>query len=317
MGEFNMRSEKHHKKRKRRWVAWLLVLLVLIGAGAAYSYYQYNQGVNQSLKKVSKENKQKKVYKFEGQKDQYGNTNILLLGSDARAKDENSRSDTIMIVSYNQDKNTFKLTSVMRDSYVRIPGHGKHKINAAFAYGGPELVRQTLKENFDVDLQYYAIVDFQGFVQLIDEAFPNGVEINVEKRMSKNIYMTLEPGLQRLNGTQLLGYVRFRHDAIGDFGRVQRQQKVVKALGDQISTFQTIAKLPKLIGVVSPFVNTNIKTSDIMFMSKDYLTKKAPVDTLRIPIDNSFTEPRIPGEGSILDIDIQKNKDALHQFISQ
>src|SRR5690348_1459446 len=106
MGEFIMRSEKHHKKRKRKWVVWLLVLLVLIGAGAAYSYYQYNQGVNQSLKKVNKENKPKKVYKFDGQKDQYGNTNILLLGSDARAKDENSRSDTIMIVTYNQDKNT-------------------------------------------------------------------------------------------------------------------------------------------------------------------------------------------------------------------
>ncbi len=167
-----------------------------------------------------------------------------MLGSDARGN-ETSRADTIMIIHYNETRGTYKLTSIMRDSYVRIPGHGKHKINSAFAYGGPELMRQTIKENFNIDLQYFAIVDFQGFVQLIDEAFPNGVEINVEKKMSAYIDVTLEPGLQRLDGEHLLGYVRFRHDAIGDFGRVKRQQQAVQAIGDQISTLQTIPKLPK------------------------------------------------------------------------
>jgi len=310
-----MRAEKHHGKKKRRWTTVLLVFLVLIGATAGYAYYQFKQGVNQSLKKVNKENKNV-VYTFDGKKDQYGDTNILMLGSDARGK-EKSRADTIMIVHYNQDKGTYKLTSIMRDSYVNIPGHGKHKINSAFARGGPELMRQTIKDNFDIDLQYYAIVDFQGFVQLIDEAFPNGVEINVEKKMSEYIDVTLEPGLQRLNGAQMLGFVRFRHDAIGDFGRVKRQQQAVKAIGEQLSTFQTITKLPKLIGVLSPYVNTNMDTSSILFMAKDFLTKKESVETLRIPIDNSFTEPRIKGEGAILDIDLEKNREALHQFIKK
>lgn len=313
-----MRADKHQQKKKRRWTSILLVFLLLVAAVGGYAYFQYKQGVNQSLKKITNENKKKNVvYTFEGKKDQYGDTNILMLGSDARGN-EKSRADTIMIASYNEDKGTFKLTSIMRDSYVEIPGHGKHKINSAFARGGPELMRQTIKQNFDIDLQYYAIVDFQGFVQLIDEAFPNGIEIDVEKKMSKNIYMTIEPGLQRLNGTQLLGYVRFRHDAIGDFGRVERQQKVVKAIGDQLSGFQTITKLPKLIGVVTPYVNTNMKTSDMLFMAKDFFSdKRGNVATLRIPVQDSFTEPRIEGEGAILDIDIEKNKQALHQFISQ
>lgn len=311
-----MRSEKHQKKKRRRWATILVVILVLIGAAVGYSFFQYNQGVNQSLKKANKENINNKVYTFEGKKDQYGDTNILLLGSDARGK-ENSRSDTIMIVHYNEEKKTFKLTSIMRDSYVSIPGHGKHKINAAFADGGPELMRQTIKENFGIDLQYYAIVDFQGFVQLIDEAFPNGVEINVEKSMSKNIGVTLKPGLQRLDGEHLLGYVRFRHDAIGDFGRVKRQQQVVKAIGDQLSTFQTITKLPKLVGIVTPFVNTNMDAADILFMAKDYVSKTGLIETLRIPVDNSFTEPTIPREGAILDIDVAKNREALNQFISK
>ncbi|MFJ5715008.1 LCP family protein [Neobacillus sp. NPDC093127] len=314
-----MRADKHQrKKKKRRWTSILLVCLLLIGAVAGYAYFQFKQGVNQSLKKINNDNKQaNEVYTFEGKKDQYGDTNILLLGSDARGK-EKARADTIMIAHYNEDKGTFKLTSIMRDSYVEIPGHGKHKINSAFARGGPELMRKTIKQNFDIDLQYYAIVDFDGFVQLIDEAFPNGVEINVEKKMEKNIYMTLEPGLQRLNGTQMLGYVRFRHDAIGDFGRVERQQKAVKAIREQLSGFQTITKLPKLIGVLSPYVNTNMDPTDALFMGKDFLSSsRGTMATLRIPVENSFTEPRIQGEGAVLDIDVEKNKEALHQFITQ
>ena len=309
-----MRSENKQKKKRKRWKVVVLVLLLLIFATLGYAYYQFKQGEKQSLQKVAKKNQV--VYSFEGKKDAYGNTNILLLGSDARGN-EASRSDTIMIASYNEKKQTFKLASIMRDTYVQIPGRGKHKINAAFAYGGPELLRQTIKENFGVDLQYYAIVDFQGFVQVIDEAFPNGVEVNVEKEMSAYIDVKLEPGLQRLNGQQLLGYVRFRHDAIGDFGRVQRQQKVIKLLGEQLSTFETIPKLPKLVGVVSPYINTNMDTTDILFMAKDYLTKKqGNVATIRIPVENSFTEPRISGEGDVLAIDLEKNKQALDQFLS-
>ncbi|MBT2729245.1 LCP family protein [Bacillus sp. ISL-75] len=311
-----MRSDKYQTKKKRRWPSVLLVFLLLIGAGAGYAYYQYKQGVNQSLKKMN--NKASNVvYAFEGKKDQYGGTNILVLGSDARGK-EKSRADTIMIVHYNEDKGTFKLTSIMRDSYLEIPGHGQHKVNSAFARGGPELMRQTIKQNFDIDLQYYVIVDFQGFVQLIDEAFPNGVEIDVEKKMSKNIDVTLEPGLQKLNGAEMLGYVRYRHDAIGDFGRVERQQKAVKAIGDQLMGLQTIPKLPKLIGVVTPYVNTNMSTSDITFMAKDFFSNdRGNIDTLRIPVENSYSDARISGEGAVLEIDAEKNKEALHQFITK
>ncbi|MBI0579784.1 LCP family protein [Neobacillus cucumis] len=310
-----MRYEQNQKKKKGKWRSVLMVILVLLIAGTGYSYYQYKQGVNQSLKKVSKTDKV--VYTFDGKKDQYGDTNILLLGSDARGN-EVSRADTIMIAHYNENKGTYKLTSIMRDSYVDIPGYGKHKINSAFARGGPDLMRKTIKENFDIDLQYYAIVHFQGFVQLIDEAFPNGVKIDVEKAMSKNIGVSLKPGVQRLNGKEMLGYVRFRHDAIGDFGRVRRQQQAVKAIGDQLTSINTIPKIPKLIGVITPYINTNMKTSDIIFMSTNYFSKReGPVETLRIPVDNSYTNQRIYGEGAVLAIDVAKNREALHQFITK
>jgi LCP family protein required for cell wall assembly len=310
-----MGTDRKQKKKKKKWKAILLTLVLLVFATIGYAYFQYEQGVSQSLKKVEKQSQV--VYNFEGKKDQYGDTNILLLGSDARGK-ENSRSDTIMVASYNENRGTFKLTSIMRDIYVSIPGHGRHKINAAFAYGGPELMRQTLKQNFGIDLQYYAIVDFQGFVQLINEAFPKGVEVDVEKEMSAYVDTPLKPGLQRLNGQQMLSYVRFRHDAVGDFGRVQRQQKAMNLIGEQLMGFETVPKLPKLVGIVKPYINTNMKTTDILFMAKDYLTKsKGNVPTLRIPVDNSFTEPRIQGEGDVLAIDLAKNKQAFDQFVSE
>jgi polyisoprenyl-teichoic acid--peptidoglycan teichoic acid transferase len=313
-----MRSEKHKKKRK--WKSLLLVLLVLICAISGYSYYQYKQGINQSINKINENNENgvtDEVFTFNGKKDQYGATNILLLGSDSRGE-EKARADTIMIAHYNEDKGTYKLTSIMRDSYVTIPGHGKHKINQAFMRGGPELMRKTIKENFDIDLQYYTIVDFEGFVQLIDEAFPNGVEINVEKKMEEYIDVTLEPGLQRLNGKEMLGFVRFRHDAIGDFGRVKRQQQAIQAIGDQLSGIQTIPKLPKLIGVVTPYVNTNMDTGDILFMAKNFFSKdRGPLETFRIPIEGSYQDARVPGEGLVLEIDLEQNNEAFHKFMTQ
>jgi polyisoprenyl-teichoic acid--peptidoglycan teichoic acid transferase len=317
-----MRYEKHKKKKKRKTKSILLTLLLLVGATAGYSYYQYKQGVNQSLEIINNGNTEnnvnEEVYTFDGKKDQYGATNILLLGSDAREGEEVSRADTIMIAHYNEDKGTYKLTSIMRDIYVSIPGEGKHKINSAFMRGGPELMRKTIKENFDIDLQYYAIVDFEGFVQLIDEAFPKGVEINVEKRMEEYIEVPLEPGLQKLDGKEMLSFVRFRHDAIGDFGRVQRQQQALQAISDQLSGIQTIPKLPKLIGVVTPYVNTNMDTGDMLFMAKDFFaTDRGNIETFRIPIENGYKDAKIRGEGAVLDLDLEMNREAFHQFLTQ
>ncbi|WP_102271877.1 LCP family protein [Cytobacillus massiliigabonensis] len=311
-----MRAERYqHKKPKRKkWKTFVLILFLLFAGTMAYSYYQFKQGVSQSKGKVTSKAIE---YEFNGDKDPYGGTSILLLGSDARGK-ENSRADTIMVAQYHPERGTYKLLSIMRDTYVDIPGHGKHRINAAFALGGPELLRQTIKENFDIDLQYYSIVDFQGFVHLIDEAFPKGVEIEVEKAMSTNIGVQLEPGLQRLDGEHLLGYVRFRHDAIGDFGRVERQQKTMKALADQLMSFQTVAKLPKLVGVMTPFVNTNMATTDILYIGKEFISSKnRDIETLRIPVDGSYQDERISGVGLVLAVDFEKNKQAIREFFTK
>ncbi|MCQ6274377.1 LCP family protein [Bacillus sp. V3B] len=316
-----MRYEKHQhekklkkkrKKRKLKNVVLLLFFFMLVTFG--YAYFQYQQGIKHSQEQASFEQEN---YEFNGEKDRYGGINILLIGSDSRGE-ESARSDTIMIAQYHPDKHSYKLISIMRDTYVDIPKHGKNKINAAFALGGPELLRQTIKENFDVDTKYYAIIDFDGFVHLIDEAFPNGVKIDVEKAMSAYIGVKLEPGLQRLDGKHLLGYVRFRHDAMGDFDRVKRQQKAMKEVADQFASLQTLSKLPKLVGVMKPFVNTNMDTSDIIYIGKDYLSKNnRDISTLRVPIDGEFEPQRISHIGEVLRLDLGAHKEAIGDFLAE
>jgi polyisoprenyl-teichoic acid--peptidoglycan teichoic acid transferase len=311
-----MRSNRHLKKKKKLNLKRIfLVLLIIIAAIFTYAYVQYKQGLSESLDKDAPE---QELYEFNGGKDQYGNTNVLILGSDARKNETVSRADTIMIAHYHEDKGTFKVTSIMRDTYVDIPGHGYNKINTAFAFGGPELLRQTIKKNFDIDLQYYSLVDFQGFVRVIDEAFPEGVKVDVEKKMTEadHIGVTIESGEQYLDGEHLLGYVRFRNDAVGDFGRVDRQQKIVKEVGNQLTSIGKIHKLPKLVGVIKPYVNTNIKTSNLLAIGKDFLTGKGDqMETFRIPVQGTYEDRRISGVGLVLWIDEEANKKALHEFI--
>ena len=313
MERANYQKTRKKRRRLRKGRVFLVFLLMVLIVGAAYIYFQYKQGVKQSEEQgaINKVN-----YKFNGKEDATGGTNVLLLGSDARKEDDKFRTDTIMIAQYHPDKGTYKIISLMRDMYVDIPGNGQGRINSAFTIGGPELLRQTIKENFDIDLQYYAIVNFKGFEALIDEAFPEGVEMDVEKRMSTNIGVTLEPGLQHLNGKQLLGYVRFRHDAISDFGRVERQQKTLKALATQISSVQTVAKLPKLAGVIIPYINTSMDTGDIIYIGKDLITNKnTEIESLRVPVDGSYQDMRVNG-AAVLSVDIEQNKQEIESFLA-
>ncbi|MBA4535708.1 LCP family protein [Bacillus aquiflavi] len=306
-----MRVERHKRKKRFRKVFAILFILLLSVVG--YIYIQYRSGIAESLK-LTDSNQQE--FEFNGKKDQYGGINILLLGSDTYEK-ERSRADTIMIVHYNKDKGTYKITSIMRDTYVEIPGHGKNKINAALALGGPELMRKTIKNNFNLDIQHYAMVNFEGFVHVVDELFPDGVKVNVEKKIVESPEMTIEPGIQKLDGKHLLAYVRFRRDAEGDFGRVKRQQEVIKTIANEMTSIHGVTKMPKLVGMITPFINTNLNTGNMIFIGKDYfLNKDQQIESFRIPVDGTYTDKRVSA-GAVLDIDLNKNKEALHEFIQK
>ncbi|MGG0891797.1 LCP family protein [Cytobacillus horneckiae] len=302
------------KKKKKSRIFWTLILsfLTLLMLIAAYAYFDYKNSLKKAntFTSVPQEN-----YDFNGIDDDLGKTNVLLLGVDSRGE-EASRSDTIMIAQYDPDTGKSKIASIMRDTYVDIPGFKKQKINAANALGGPELVRETIKANFNIDLQYYAMIDFKGFSKVIDVTFPDGIEVDVEKKMSKGIGVTLHPGVQSLNGDELLGYVRFRNDAQNDFGRVERQQEVIGKMAEEIYHVGNIAKLPKIVGTVQPFVNTNLKSTTLISLASSFLTKDSSFENIRIPVDGTYSPVRYEGIGEVLEVNLEENQSALNEFFN-
>ncbi|MBS4174597.1 LCP family protein [Bacillus sp. FJAT-49736] len=304
-------DKKTRRKKRRRRIIFLFVLLFII-AIAAYAVLQYYSGVKQAENDGIKKEK----IEFHGKKDANGKVNFLLLGIDQR-KNEKSRTDSMMVAQYDPKNKTFKLISLMRDMFVEIPGYKNYKLNTAYFLGGPELLRKTIKQNFDLDIQYYVMVNFKGFEKIVDTVAPDGVEINVKQEMSKNIGVTLHPGLQKLHGKELLGYARFRHDAKGDFGRVERQQEVIKALKDEVLSVNGFAKAPKLLGTIEPYIQTNMNTSDAIALASEFLLKRPKnIDSLTVPVQGAYQNAYISYDGAVLQIDKEKNQQAINDFLN-
>ncbi|RKL65157.1 transcriptional regulator [Salipaludibacillus neizhouensis] len=308
------RSDRKKGKIKKVIFLTLTIMLSLVFVTSVYAYFEYKEGIKEATELTDKSHPPYEDVVFNGVEENIEKVSILLLGIDARGS-ESSRSDTIMIVQYEPETGTSKIVSIMRDTYVEIPGYKKQKINAAHALGGAELVRKTIKANFDIDVQYYATITFNGFSHLIDTTFPDGIQVEVEKEMSKNIGLTLYPGSQKLNGEELLGYVRFRHDSQSDFGRVERQQEVLSQIADDVTSIKGITKIPKMIGTIQPFIKTNIDNQTILSVGKQFVSDETNIENLRIPIDGSFTSTTYD-VGAVLDPDLKENRQALQDFLN-
>ncbi|WP_165005955.1 MULTISPECIES: LCP family protein [unclassified Enterococcus] len=243
--------------------------------------------------------------------------NVALIGSDARSKEENGRSDSLMVAQYNQKTQKAKLISIMRDSYVDIPGYGFDKINAAYSYGGVELLNKTLKENFKFEAPYYASITFQDFIDCVNELFPDGVTIDAEKNLDLD-GVFIKKGTQKMDGNTLLQYARFREDEEGDFGRIRRQQQVIKAISDQLKDVTSIFKLPKAVGKLLGSIQTNLPESVLIDCGLDFVKgKNKQIDTLSVPVDGSWDFNDYTPSGSVLELDLTKNQQAINAFLTK
>ncbi|MFS0780221.1 LCP family protein [Bacillus sp. 1P06AnD] len=311
------RIDKRRRKRNKKIILSLIVIfLMLIVLPTSYFAYDYFKSYNAAVKEAPKPAK-KTVFKGKpAQKDE--KVKILLIGVDTRVEGEASNSDTMMVAQYDTKTKSAKIASLMRDLYVDIPGkQKKYKLNAAYMMGGgkdgAELLRQTIQQNFGIDVNEYAIIDFKGFSKAIDQAFPDGIEINVEHRMSKGIGMTLKPGLQRLHGKELLAYSRFRKDSQNDFGRVKRQQEVIEAITKEMSSFAGATKLPGMVGTIQPYIETSIEPTRVISLMTSYMMGDHQLEKLTIPLADSYEGVRIDKQ-DVLQFDEEKNREALQQF---
>ncbi len=237
---------------------------------------------------------------------QYGLTrpvNILVMGVDLNLEDEEedgtldifkSRSDTMLLSRVDPNAKRVSLLSIPRDTRVRIPDVGITKINAANYYGGAELASEVVSETLnEVPIDRYVRVSTGAFRELVDVV--GGVKVFVPHRMryedkTQGLNIDLEPGLQTLNGDQAEGFIRFRNANLGDIGRAQRQQILIKALQKQLANPLTVTKAPQILEVVKKNVDTNLSVGEMLALMQFSLQLK-PEQLRMVLLPGRFSRP--------------------------
>ncbi|WP_271399884.1 LCP family protein [Salinicoccus roseus] len=301
--------EGRKRRIRKRALIPLILLAVLVGT-ILYVYFSYQSGLD-----IARENGvEQEEMEFNGADDNDGKKNILLLGAD-REVDGAQRTDVIMLAQYDYMNKEMKMVSLMRDIYVEIPGFQSYKINSVYSLGGVELLRQTIQQNFGIEVEEYAVIDYQAFESVVDVINKDGIMIDVEKDMSEKIDTELKQGEQRLGGEDLLAYARFRQDAEGDFGRVRRQQQVINAVKDEALTLGSILKLPKIAGTGMGHVNTSMSDGELYRMMASFLIRgDKDIPTLTVPVEDTYQFMDTPHAGNVIDLDFEANSQAIHDF---
>ena len=286
---------KVKKKKPRRFfkrvLIWLLLLVTCVAAGMIIMFLRGFQSATTSNKPADAKAAQVEVFNGQDTKD---GVNILIMGTDGRIGQNSAetRTDTIMVLNVSGSDKKIKLVSFMRDNLVYIDGYSQivngkkqtdNKLNVAYELGeqegqkGAEMVRKVLKDNFDLDIKYYALVDFQAFATAIDTLFPDGVTIDAkfstlngqpltEATVGDDLHatetesptQTIKVGKQQMNGSTLLNYARFRDDDEGDYGRTKRQQQVMSAVLEQIKDPTKLFTGSEALGKVFGMTSTNL-----------------------------------------------------------
>lgn len=256
--------------------------------------------------------------------------NLLLLGEESiESGSAKGRTDIMMIATLDTKAGCIKLTSLMRDMLVDIPGYQSNKLNTAYEYGGVPLLYETLSQNFGIRLDGYMLVGFDAFEAIIDKL--GGVNItltdkeadylNTTNYISKAEYRNVVPGTQLLNGNQALGYCRIRYVATGnhemnDFGRTSRQRVLLDAIYDKYKT-KNLAELALMANGILPFITTDLAQEEFTeYLSMLVSIKGGNLETLRIPADNTFDEGTVRGM-SVLIPNKEKNAELLQEFIGE
>jgi LCP family protein required for cell wall assembly len=294
-------APRRRKPRIGRIIGVVLVLLLALGIGMWFY-------VDGSLRRIDA------LADYPDRPADTPGTNWLLVGSDARddlTEEQKAalstgdaggrRTDTIMLLHIPEGSGKSTLVSVPRDSYVDIPGNGKNKINAAFAFGGPSLLVQTVEGATGIRVDHYMEIGFGGFAGIVDAV--GGVDMCIEEPMQDPLAgLDLQPGCQELDGTQALGFVRTRAFATADLQRVENQRKFLAALTDKATSFGTLANpfraFPLLFaGTDSISVNSDDHLHHLAGMA---FAMGGGVDTVTVPVGAT---PTVPGAGSVVQWD--------------
>ena len=305
---------KKKKGAKAGGIFAAVIALVLVAAVAL------GAGVNSILGKIIYDEKAENTYVDAGDLVSTGSVkNILLLGVDKRSSDEEqTHTDTMMLISIDKQHKCIKMTSFLRDTWLYIPCHdGNQRLNTASIYGGYSDVQDTIEYNFGVKVDGYVVADFEMFKIIVDAI--GGVEVDVTEKEAKEVTghpkrygnVTLEAGTHNLTGEQALAYCRIRKIDT-DFVRTERQRTVISAI------IQKLIKNPvKMISAakdVAPYIETSLSKGEIISCAFSALPCLTNLMQEKVPMDGTWSYKTIRG-ASVISADIDENKRLLVDYI--
>ncbi|NYJ36350.1 LCP family protein [Nocardiopsis aegyptia] len=261
-GRFTVPSASARRRRSGLLVMSALSVLVLLASGTSWAITGW---MSSSLNRFD-------VFAGLDEEDrpenETGGLTFLVIGSDSRdemnREDQNAlsvgstpgqRSDTIMLVRLNHDRDRITVVGIPRDLWVEVPGQGEDKINAAYAYGGPQLTVRTVESVTGVRIDHYVEVDFSGFVDVVDAL--DGIEVCLpEPIQDPKAHLDMAAGTHEVDGTEALAFARTRATARGDLDRIDRQQQVLSAMLDKAMSSETLSDPSRL----TAFLDTSLSS---------------------------------------------------------
>ena len=239
--------------------------------------------------------------------------NILLIGQDTGLEwNQSTRSDSCILVSYNREKNSVNMVSIMRDTWTHIEGHGWNRINAAYSFGGAGLLINTLNDMFNLDIQNYVITGFDEFKECIDML--GGLDMELTEKEAAYIG-GLEAGMNHLTGEMALVHARNRRTGDGDFGRVRRQRDIILTAYNKLRAEGSAATYLSFINFALGNIRTNMDTGEIVTLGMEVLQADSlDIAYARIPFDGTWSYATKDGK-AVLAIDYDENEKKLKEFL--
>ncbi len=239
-----------------------------------------------------------------------GLINILLIGQDRREGESRQRSDAMILCSINPETSKLSMISFLRDLYVQIPGYEDNRLNAAYAYGGFDLLKKTLNLNFGISVDGCFESDFDGFKKIIDTV--GGVEIVLTAKEAEIVGNGASEGLCALDGEQALTYARIRK-IDSDFQRTSRQRKIMGAVFEKAKTY-TLPELAMFFSEIMPLMATDMTEDEIMTLALNLASSFSEIETSSyiVPAEGTYKNAMIRGM-AVLVPDLAKIKKLIFE----
>lgn len=263
-------KKKKGPSHKVARIVGLTVLAVILLAGVAMGIYIWK--IQKALSFGNAEEEARLKAALDAQEDKTEPFYMVLLGSDARNKDEASRSDVMMLARVDPETATVTLVSIPRDTMVELPEHGRSKINAAFAYDGAAGAVRAVKDFAGVPISHYAEIDFEGLKRVVDKLGGVDVDVPVSNNQTTNGSASIVAGKQHMNGEQALSFARERYGYTeGDFQRSENQRILLQAIIDEVMS-RSPSEIPSLVESLAQSVSTDFSLTEIVSLANVFRT---------------------------------------------